>query len=161
MYDPSTGQMLEDRAIFIGIVYYHRLRHMVADKLYARAKGSVQLTTRQPNEGRSADGGLRLGEMERDVLISHGANATLRDRFLDNSDRYDTVICNTCGLFANMVSWTCSVCHDKADLRLVTVPYAFKLLSQELAPAHILLRLSSQKQSRPTVANEVTRNDTE
>ncbi len=154
MFDATTGRPLQrkeggrlyyNEAIFIGVVYYHRLRHMVADKLYARAKGSVQLTTRQPNEGRSAEGGLRLGEMERDVFISHGATQVLRDRFLDNSDRYQTVLCNTCGSFANIMNGTCSVCHGKADLRLVTIPYALKLLKQELAPAHIYLKFSTQK----------------
>jgi DNA-directed RNA polymerase beta subunit len=144
MYDGQTGRFL-GCGMFMGIVGYHRLRHMVDDKLYARAKGSVQLTTRQPNEGRSAEGGLRLGEMERDVFISHGATQVWRDRFLDNSDRYDTVLCNRCGSFANASTRTCSVCHDYADLRPVTIPYALKLLQQELAPAGVYMQFSSQK----------------
>jgi len=161
MYDGATGKLLQSKdatgktfineAMFIGVVYYHRLRHMVADKLYARAKGSVQLTTRQPNEGRSAEGGLRLGEMERDVLVSHGATQVVRDRYLENSDRYDTVLCNHCGGFANKKSGTCSVCHDKADLRRVTIPYALKLLDQELASSGIYMQFSSQKDTADSI----------
>ncbi len=152
MFDGTTGRPLtngrSNEGIFMGVVYYHRLRHMVADKIYARAKGSVQLTTRQPNEGRSAEGGLRLGEMERDVFISHGATQVLRDRFLDNSDRYETLLCNRCGGYANAMSRTCSVCRDKADLHKVVTPYALKLLQQELASGHMYLEFSSQKSSQ-------------
>lgn len=156
MFDGTTGRPLTDgrsstQGIFMGVVYYHRLRHMVADKIYARSKGSVQLTTRQPNEGRSAEGGLRLGEMERDVFISHGATQVLRDRFLDNSDRYETLLCNTCGSYANVSTQTCSVCRDKADLRRVVTPYALKLLQQELAAGHMYLQFSSQKSSKESL----------
>jgi DNA-directed RNA polymerase beta subunit len=86
-----------------------------------------------------------MGEMERDVFVSHGATQVIRDRWLHNSDYYDTVICNTCGSFANKASWTCSVCHDKADLRNVVVPYAAKLLKQELASSGVYLQFSSQQ----------------
>lgn len=164
MFDGTTGRPLcggrQNEGIFMGVVYYHRLRHMVADKIYARSKGSVQLTTRQPNEGRSAEGGLRLGEMERDVFISHGATQVLRDRFLDNSDRYETLLCNTCGTYANVSTQTCSVCRDKADLRRVVIPYAMKLLQQELAAGHMYLQFSSQKSSKESLFHPSNVNET-
>ncbi|MCE4625278.1 MAG: DNA-directed RNA polymerase subunit B [Desulfurococcales archaeon] len=135
MYDGRTGRIIE-RPVAIGVVFYQRLYHMVADKMHARATGKVQLLTRQPTEGKARQGGLRFGEMERDCLVGHGAVALLRDRMLYNSDYYTMYVCNRCG----HISWynrrkrvfECPIHGEEGDVRPVKVPYAFKLLLQEI-----------------------------
>ncbi|GBF08892.1 DNA-directed RNA polymerase subunit B [Aeropyrum pernix] len=135
MYDGRTGQIIE-APITIGVAYYQRLYHMVADKIHARATGRVHLLTRQPTEGKARQGGLRFGEMERDCLVGHGASMLLRDRMLDNSDAYVMYVCNTCG----NIAWfnrrkkvlECPIHGEEGDIRPVKVPYAFKLLLQEI-----------------------------
>lgn len=128
LYNGFTGESMG--SYFIGPVYYQRLKHLVGEKIHARATGPVTTLTRQPLEGRSRDGGLRFGEMERDGMISHGTSMFLKDRLCDQSDPYKSPICNNCGSIAKTAS-KCGVCESDS-VSMTNMPYVSKLVLQEL-----------------------------
>jgi len=144
MYDGRTGKQFPVE-VFIGVVYYQKLHHMVADKIHARARGQVQMLTKQPTEGRARGGGLRFGEMERDCIIAYCASMILKDRLLDESDKSDIFVCERCGLVAyhdiKQRRFYCRVCDKKGKVSSVSVAYAFKLLLQEMSCLNIAPRL--------------------
>jgi DNA-directed RNA polymerase II subunit RPB2 len=143
MYNGRTGQQMPC-SIFIGPTYYQRLKHMVEDKIHSRSTGPLVMLTRQPSEGRSRDGGLRFGEMERDCMISHGASQFLKERLMDNSDDYRIFICKKSGLIAAVnkhKSIYNSFSENNTSFAEVKVPYACKLLMQELQTMSVATRL--------------------
>jgi len=142
LYDGRTGKAYEVM-IFTGLAYYMKLDHMVADKIHARSKGPVTLLTRQPTEGRSKRGGLRLGEMEQQCLVGHGAALTLKERF--SSDETSIPICQSCGLIAihdkTKNRTHCPLCKD-SKIIWVGTSYAFKLTLDELKSSCVYPKLN-------------------
>lgn len=136
MYNSRTGEMMNTE-IFIGPTYYQRLKHMVVDKTHSRASnGPLILLTRQPAEGRARDGGLRLGEMEVECNWAHGTMQFLKERFMDASDNYRVFICKKCGMMANVNPdskiYECKPCNNNTCFSQIRIPYACKLLFQEV-----------------------------
>lgn len=148
MYSGVYGTEMHVR-IFVGVVYYQRLRHMVSDKDQVRAKGPVQPLTRQPIHGRKVHGGIRLGEMERDALLAHGTSFIVQERLLHGSDEAKSLVCAKCGsLLAAMMTppdgaggragAKCLACGEgKGDVDVITIPYVFQYLTNELAAMNI------------------------
>ena len=142
MYDGRTGKEIKAR-IFIGSEYGYKLKWMVAGKLHARSRGPVQLLTKQPTEGRSREGGLRLGEMEKDCFVGHGASLLLKERF--SSDEIEIPICENCGMVAVYNKFKnkayCPICGENTKIRFVKMSYAFKLFLDELKALGIYPKL--------------------
>jgi DNA-directed RNA polymerase beta subunit len=144
MYNGQTGEILKAR-IYVGNMYYLKLRHMVTNKLHARARGPIQLLTRQPTEGRAKEGGLRLGEMEKDTFVAHGASLLLKERF--DSDKTVVPVCENCGLIAVQDAYKkkkyCPICGDNIEISNIEISYAFKLILDEFKSLGIapILRL--------------------
>jgi DNA-directed RNA polymerase beta subunit len=147
LYNGLTGEQHEC-SVFMGPVFYQRLKHMVNDKAHSRSFGPMVNLTRQPAEGRSRDGGLRFGEMERDCMVSHGASRFTRGRMYDASDKYSVFVCKKCGLIASYNDQKhihhCHTCDNRTDFAYVEIPYACKLLFQELNTMNIAPRLMTQ-----------------
>jgi DNA-directed RNA polymerase II subunit RPB2 len=157
MYNGLTGEQLET-SIFIGPVFYQRLKHMVADKQHSRSIGPMVNLTRQPAEGRSRDGGFRIGEMERDVMIAHGISKFCRERMFDVSDKYSVFVCKKCGMVASYNDGNanamyqnadttihlCKMCNNHTHFSKVEIPYAYKLMAQELQTINVAPRLITQ-----------------
>lgn len=135
LYNGFTGRQMETN-IFVGPVFYQRLRHCSADKLHSRASGPLVMLTRQPAEGRAREGGLRFGEMERDCVIAHGMSEFTKERLMECSDAFRCFSCKDCGLIAisNPVDgiWNCRGCGNTTNFSPIEIPYAYKLLLQEL-----------------------------
>lgn len=157
MYNGLTGEQLET-SIYIGPVFYQRLKHMVNDKQHSRSIGPMVNLTRQPAEGRSRDGGFRIGEMERDVMIAHGMSRFCRERLYDVSDKYSVHVCKKCGMVASFndgnknrmyanTDFTihlCKTCDNKTEFARVEIPYAYKLMSQELQTINVVPRIITE-----------------
>jgi DNA-directed RNA polymerase II subunit RPB2 len=157
MYNGLTGEQLETN-IYIGPVFYQRLKHMVNDKQHSRSIGPMVNLTRQPAEGRSRDGGFRIGEMERDVMLAHGMTRFCRERLYDASDKYSVHVCKKCGMIAafnegnksrmyanaDFTIHLCKTCDNKTDFARVEIPYAYKLMAQELQTINVVPRIITE-----------------
>jgi DNA-directed RNA polymerase II subunit RPB2 len=138
LYNGFTGEAMDAR-IMIGPTYYQRLKHLVSDKMHARACGMVTTLMRQPPEGRSRNGGLRVGEMETWSQLAAGCSRFLKERVFDCSDAYNVSVCKKCGTIVNKPA-VCSVCKTSNIVR-VNLPYSSKLLVQELQCVGIKIKL--------------------
>jgi len=168
LYNGMTGEQMESE-IFMGPTYYMRLKHMVKDKVNSRRKGPTTALTKQPVSGRANDGGLRIGEMERDTVISHGLNEFLKESMMERADKYHLAICNHSGMISiynphkklfmspmvdGPIQYKGSLENDNMRLEhitkygrsfsIVSVPYSFKLLLQELQTMNVQLRIITE-----------------
>ena len=143
LYNGLTGEQINS-SIFIGPCFYQRLKHMVIDKQHSRSIGPMVSLTRQPAEGRSRDGGLRCGEMERDGLICHGMANVTKDRLYNCSDKYHIYVCKKCGMQSSVNPdkkyFKCMMCNNLTDFARINIPYSYKLLSQELITMNVATR---------------------
>ncbi len=147
LYNGFTGRQMETN-IFVGPVFYQRLRHCSTDKLHSRASGPLVMLTRQPAEGRAREGGLRFGEMERDCVIAHGITEFTKERLMECSDAFRCFSCRDCGLIAvaNPTEgiWSCRGCGNRTSFSAIEIPYAYKLLLQEMESMSIGSRIVTQ-----------------
>jgi DNA-directed RNA polymerase II subunit RPB2 len=147
LYNGFTGRQMETN-IFVGPVFYQRLRHCSADKMHSRASGPLVMLTRQPAEGRAREGGLRFGEMERDAVAAHGMAEFTKERLMECSDAFRCYSCKDCGgiAIANPVEgiWACRGCGNTTNFSSIEIPYAYKLLLQELESMCISSRVITQ-----------------
>ena len=168
LYNGYTGEMIE-HSIFVGPSYYMRLKHMPKDKINYRSQGPRCLLTRQTNHGRANDGGLRIGEMERDGIISHGCSNFLKDSMMKRGDEFKMPICNNSGTIAiydkdksqyfsslidgpihseikgKEITNVKKISKYAKDFSIVEVPYCFKLLMQELSSMNVQMRLITEE----------------
>lgn len=129
----------------MGPIYYQKLKHMVLDKVHARARGPRAMLTRQPTEGRARDGGLRLGEMERDCLIAYGASMLMLERLMISSDETEVHVCDRCGHLVSLLDPPrCNVCASTRNIARLRMPYGAKLLFQELQAMNVVPRLRTR-----------------
>jgi DNA-directed RNA polymerase beta subunit len=149
LHNGLTGEQVEC-SVFMGPVFYQRLKHMVNDKTHSRSIGPMVNLTRQPAEGRSRDGGLRFGEMERDCMVSHGASRFTQDRMYYSSDKYEVHVCKQCGLISaynddsSSSIHHCKTCDNRTDFALVKIPYACKLIFHELQSMNVVPRIITE-----------------
>ena len=148
LYNGFTGRQMET-SIFMGPCFYQRLRHCSADKIHSRSSGPLVMLTRQPAEGRAREGGLRFGEMERDCVAAHGITEFTKERFMECSDLFRCWSCQDCGLIAVVNPkegiWNCKGCGNTTNFSAIEIPYAYKLLLQELETMCISSRIITQK----------------
>ncbi|EOA12810.1 hypothetical protein CARUB_v10025768mg [Capsella rubella] len=144
LYSGISGEPLQ-AYIFMGPIYYQKLKHMVLDKMHARGSGPRVMMTRQPTEGKSKNGGLRVGEMERDCLIAYGASMLIYERLMVSSDPFEVQVCRACGLLGyysyKLKKAFCSTCKNGDNIATMKLPYACKLLFQELQSMNVVPRL--------------------
>jgi DNA-directed RNA polymerase subunit B' len=143
MFNGITGEQYKAR-IYVGNMYYLKLKYMVSNKIQSRARGPIQLLTRQPTEGKAKEGGLRLGEMEKDAFVAHGSSLLLKERF--DSDSTVVPVCETCGLIAVRDNFKnrlyCPLCGENSDITDIEISYAFKLFLDELKSLLVYPRIS-------------------
>jgi DNA-directed RNA polymerase subunit B' len=143
LYNGITGERYTAK-IFIGNMYYMKLKHMVANKVHSRARGPIQLLTRQPTEGRAKEGGLRLGEMEKDTFVAHGASLLLKERF--DSDKTIVPVCESCGSMAVFDEYKnrefCPLCGEDSKIGNTEMSFAFKLMLDEFKSLGIFPKLN-------------------
>ena len=139
LYNGMTGRQMECN-IFIGPTYYMRLKHIVQDKMHSRREGINQVINRQPSEGRARDGGQKIGEMERDVVISHGVSSFFKESYNERSDKYGVYINNKSGLIESQYNSNMGINSD-SDFSYIGISYSFKLFLQELQAMNIIVRL--------------------
>ena len=152
LYSGINGEQL-NTSIFIGPIYYQRLKIMVADKMHSRGEGPLQQLTKQPAAGRANNGGLRIGEMERDSILAHGISGFLRESMMERSDKYSVRIDERTGLITNKN-------EDESDENIVNVdmPYSMKLLLQELQSMSIGPRLITNQNVENPIVHEFIEN---
>jgi len=157
LYNGYTGRQMET-SIFMGPCFYQRLRHCSADKMHSRSSGPLVMLTRQPAEGRAREGGLRFGEMERDCVVAHGITEFTKERFMECSDLFRCWSCQDCGLIAVVNPkegiWNCKGCGNSTKFSAIEIPYAYKLLLQELETMCISSRIITHQKLLRTIKED-------